>query len=133
MGLDRAVRPTRTHSHTNPVADYLPQQIEHKWQKHWTDSGAFEVSEDPSRIPVDVVWADGADPMGMHNLYTQLYNEAVFDVLQERRGAGDAVLFARSATVGVPEQIRQLDELRQQGLLGDDQFHAKRDELLARM
>jgi alpha-D-xyloside xylohydrolase len=36
----------------------------------------------------------------MHNWYTQLYNKAVFEVLQEHRGEGDAVLFARSATVG---------------------------------
>ncbi|WP_029262307.1 MULTISPECIES: alpha-xylosidase [unclassified Microbacterium] len=52
------------------------------------------------RIPTDVVWADGADPERMHNLYTDLYNRAVFDVLTETRGAGDAVLFARSATAG---------------------------------
>jgi alpha-D-xyloside xylohydrolase len=52
------------------------------------------------RIPTDVVYHDGADPVGMHNWYTQLYNQAVFEVLQERRGAGDAVVFARSATVG---------------------------------
>lgn len=52
------------------------------------------------RIPVDVEWADGSDPQRMHNLYTQLYNEAVHAVLVEARGEGDAVLFARSATAG---------------------------------
>lgn len=52
------------------------------------------------RIPTDVVWHDGADPARMHNLYTQLYNRAVHDVLVEQRGAGEAVLFARSATAG---------------------------------
>lgn len=52
------------------------------------------------RIPTDVVYHDGSDPVAMHNWYTQLYNRAVFEVLEERRGAGDAVLFARSATVG---------------------------------
>ncbi|MGN6446411.1 alpha-xylosidase [Amnibacterium sp.] len=52
------------------------------------------------RIPVDVVWADGSSPLAMHNRYTQLYNEAVFSVLQEERGNGEAVVFARSATVG---------------------------------
>jgi len=36
----------------------------------------------------------------MHNLYTDLYNRAVHDVLVEARGADDAVLFARSATAG---------------------------------
>ena len=53
------------------------------------------------RIPVDgVAWHDGSDPARMHNYYSQLYNRAVFDLLVERRGAGDAVLFARSATAG---------------------------------
>jgi len=52
------------------------------------------------RIPVDVDYFDGANPERMHNYYTQLYNQAVFDVLKEARGEGEAVLFARSATVG---------------------------------
>ncbi|GAA1525769.1 alpha-xylosidase [Kribbella lupini] len=53
------------------------------------------------RIPAeDVVWSDGSDPRRMHNYYPHLYNKAVFDLLTEQRGEGDAVLFARSATVG---------------------------------
>ncbi|MDO8119818.1 alpha-xylosidase [Isoptericola sp. b490] len=52
------------------------------------------------RIPTDVVWHDGTDPLIMHNLYTQLYNRAVFDVLREVKGEREAVLFARSATAG---------------------------------
>jgi alpha-D-xyloside xylohydrolase len=53
------------------------------------------------RIPAeDVVWFDGSDPQRMHNYYPHLYNKAVFDLLTENRGEGDAVLFARSATVG---------------------------------
>ncbi len=52
------------------------------------------------RVPTDVVWHDGTDPAVMHNLYTQLYNAAVFDVLRDVRGEGDAVVFARSATAG---------------------------------
>lgn len=52
------------------------------------------------RIPLDVVYADGSAPDRMHNLYTQLYNAAVHEVLVEARGDQDAVLFARSATVG---------------------------------
>lgn len=52
------------------------------------------------RIPLDVVYADGSAPDRMHNLYTELYNRAVYDVLVEERGEGDAVLFARSATAG---------------------------------
>ncbi len=52
------------------------------------------------RIPTDVVWHDGSDPERMHNYYTHLYNKAVFELLETERGAGEAVLFARSATAG---------------------------------
>ena len=52
------------------------------------------------RIPTDVVWHDGSDPQRMHNYYTQLYNEAVFKLLEKELGEGQAVLFARSATTG---------------------------------
>lgn len=52
------------------------------------------------RIPTDVVWHDGSDPHKMHNYYSHLYNEVVFDVLREKRGENEAVLFARSATAG---------------------------------
>lgn len=52
------------------------------------------------RIPVDVVYHDGSDPQAMHNYYTYLYNKAVFELLEKNRGKNEAVLFARSATVG---------------------------------
>ncbi|HEY0739755.1 MAG TPA: alpha-xylosidase [Herpetosiphonaceae bacterium] len=52
------------------------------------------------RIPTDVVYFDGSDPDRMHNYYTYLYNKTVFDLLEERRGRGEVVLFARSATAG---------------------------------
>ncbi|OKJ96981.1 alpha-glucosidase [Streptomyces sp. CB03234] len=52
------------------------------------------------RVPTDVVWHDGSDPERMHNYYAQMYNQCVFELLEEERGAGEAVLFARSATAG---------------------------------
>ena len=53
------------------------------------------------RIPVkDIAYYDGSDPVKMHNYYTYLYNQAVFELLEQERGVGEAVLFARSATVG---------------------------------
>ncbi|MEU1485572.1 alpha-xylosidase [Streptomyces sp. NPDC005752] len=52
------------------------------------------------RIPTDVVWHDGSDPERMHNYYAQIYNRTVFELLERERGAGEAVLFARSATAG---------------------------------
>lgn len=52
------------------------------------------------RIPTDVVYFDGSDPERMHNYYAYLYNETVFELLRKRRGEGEAVLFARTATAG---------------------------------
>ncbi len=52
------------------------------------------------RIPTDVVYYDGSDPLKMHNYYTYLYNKTVFEVLEEKLGKGEAVVFARSATAG---------------------------------
>ena len=53
------------------------------------------------RIPAEnVQYADGSEPEGMHNFYTYLYNKCVFELLKRKKGEGQAVLFARSATAG---------------------------------
>ena len=53
------------------------------------------------RIPVrDIAYSDGSDAMRMHNYYTFLYNQMIFNLLKEERGEGEAILFARSATAG---------------------------------
>jgi len=49
------------------------------------------------RIPTDAVYYDGSDPVKMHNHYSVLYNEAVFELLEEERGPGEALVFARSS------------------------------------
>ena len=56
------------------------------------------------RIPRDVVWYDGSPKLSMHNWYTQLYNQAVFEAIEETYGKGNACLYARSATVGGQQQ-----------------------------
>ncbi len=83
---------------TNPEAtewykDYLRELMDMGVDAFKTDFG--------ERIPVeDAVYFDGSDPKRMHNYYTYQYNKAVFDVLLEKNGEGDAAVFARSATVG---------------------------------
>ncbi len=52
------------------------------------------------RIPTNVKYFNGADPIKMHNYYTYLYNKVVFEALEEYFGKDKACLFARSATVG---------------------------------
>jgi len=55
------------------------------------------------RIPTDVVWHDGCNPQKMHNHYAFVYNKLVYETLQEKRGKSEAVLFARSASVGAQQ------------------------------
>ncbi|QHC57998.1 alpha-xylosidase [Rathayibacter sp. VKM Ac-2760] len=83
---------------TNPEATRWFQDKLRVLVRQGVDSFKTDFGE---RIPSEgVAWFDGSDPEGMHNWYTQLYNRAVFDVLEEELGEGRAALFARSATVG---------------------------------
>ena len=50
------------------------------------------------RIPTNVVYFDGSDPAKMHNYYPYLYNQAVYELIQEKKGEG--CVFSRSATAG---------------------------------
>ena len=53
------------------------------------------------RIPTEnIAYYDGSDAVKMHNFYTYLYNKTVYELLERKKGKQDAVLFARSATVG---------------------------------
>lgn len=52
------------------------------------------------RIPQDVEWFDHSDPKKMHNYYSYLYEQTVFDIIAERKGKENTCIFARSATVG---------------------------------
>jgi len=82
---------------TNPEATAWYQGVIRGLLRQGVDSIKTDFGE---RIPTDVVWHDGSDPYVMHNLYTQLYNRAVFEAIVAERGEGEAVLFARSATAG---------------------------------
>lgn len=53
------------------------------------------------RIPVEnVVYYDGSDARKMHNFYSYLYNETVFEIVKKKKGEKDAIVFARSGTAG---------------------------------
>lgn len=52
------------------------------------------------RIPVNVKYHNGTEPIAMHNYFTYLYNKTVFNTLKDFYGENKACLFARSATVG---------------------------------
>ncbi|WP_069999676.1 alpha-xylosidase [Cellulosilyticum sp. I15G10I2] len=80
---------------TNPAASEWYQEKLKALLDMGVDSFKTDFGE---RIPTQVVYYDGSDPIKMHNFYTYLYNEAVFDLLVRERGANEAALFARSAT-----------------------------------
>jgi len=83
---------------TNPDATAWYQAKLRELLRQGADAFKTDFGE---RIPFEgVTWHDGSDPGRMHNYYTQLYNKAVHDLLVTERGEGEAVLFARSATVG---------------------------------
>lgn len=80
---------------TNPAArDWYTAKL-----RMLLDMGADTFKTDfGERIPTDVVYHDGSDPERMHNYYSYLYNQTVFELLLETKG--EAVVFARSATTG---------------------------------
>lgn len=83
---------------TNPAAREWYASFLRRLADEGVDSFKTDFGE---RIPTDgVAWHDGSDAQKMHNYYPYLYNETVFRVLEEKRGVGEAALFARSATVG---------------------------------
>jgi alpha-D-xyloside xylohydrolase len=82
---------------TNPAAVSWFQGCLRKLIKMGVDCFKTDFGE---RIPVDVVYHDGSDPVSMHNYYTYLYNRTVFEVLEEEYGKNHALLFARSGTAG---------------------------------
>lgn len=82
---------------TNPEAVQWYQDQLRRLMKQGVDCFKTDFGE---RIPTDVVYYDGSDPLWMHNYYTYLYNKLVFEVIQEVKGPEEALLFARSATVG---------------------------------
>lgn len=82
---------------TNPQAvnwyqDHLRRLVDMGVDCFKTDFG--------ERIPTDVQWHNQANPKRMHNYYALLYNQLVYEVLEEKLGKGQAAVFARSATVG---------------------------------
>lgn len=86
---------------TNPAArEWFKDKV-----KALLNQGVDAIKTDfGERIPRDVVWYDGSPKLSMHNWYTQLYNQAVFEAIEETYGKGNACLYARSATVGGQQQ-----------------------------
>jgi alpha-D-xyloside xylohydrolase len=65
------------------------------------DMGIRNIKTDfGERIPTDVVYYGGKDPVLMHNFYSYLYNKTVADAAEQFFGKNASCLFARSATVG---------------------------------
>ncbi len=83
---------------TNPAA----KEWFCEYLKKLTDMGVDCFKTDfGERIPVrGVRYHDGSDPVKMHNYFSFLYSQMVFELLERERGKGEAMLFARSSTAG---------------------------------
>jgi alpha-D-xyloside xylohydrolase len=90
---------------TNPEAARWYQGLLAQLVDMGVDSFKTDFGE---RVPADSVFRDGndavyfnnGDPALYHNFYTYLYNKAVFELLEAKKGKGEACVFARSATSG---------------------------------
>ena len=65
---------------TNPAArEWFKDKV-----KALLNQGVDAIKTDfGERIPRDVVWYDGSPKLSMHNWYTQLYNQAVFEAIEK--------------------------------------------------
>ncbi|BAM46909.1 alpha-xylosidase [Amphibacillus xylanus] len=86
------------------IVDFTNPEAAKWYQDHLRDLMAMGVdsfkTDFGERIPTDVVYYDGSNPEKMHNYYSYLFNQVVFDVVEKVKGEREAVLFARSSTAG---------------------------------
>ena len=83
---------------TNPEATKWYQGYLKELLKQGVDVFKTDFGE---RIPSEgVKFFDGSDPKKMHNYYTLLYNKVVTEAIADIKGEKEALVFARSATVG---------------------------------
>lgn len=81
---------------TNPNAIKWYQNILENLLNIGVDSFKTDFGE---RIPIkNIKYYNNFNPEKMHNYYTYLYNKAVFEILEKKKGKNNACLFARSAT-----------------------------------
>lgn len=97
---------------TNPEATRWYQQKLAALVEMGVDSFKTDFGE---RIPVQdrfygaraeregIAYHDKSDSCSMHNYYSYLYNQAVFQLLEEKLGKGQACVFARAATAGTQQ------------------------------
>lgn len=72
-------------------------------QKHYTllEMGVDTFKTDYGEyIPEDAVFANGRSGKAMHNVYPYLYNQAVYEAIEDVHGEDDAFLWGRAAWTG---------------------------------
>ena len=80
---------------TNPDAVAWYKERHRRLLRMGVDTFKTDFGEE---IPPDAVYAGGQDGKAMHNLYSMLYQGAVFEVVEEKHGKG--VIWARSGCAG---------------------------------
>lgn len=83
---------------TNPEAVKWYQQKAAALIKEGVDILKTDFGED---IPLDSVFSNGKTGAEMHNVYSRLYSEAVFSMIERLKGKGNAVVWGRSGYTGM--------------------------------
>ena len=83
---------------TNPEARRWYQQKAASVLREGVDVLKTDFAED---IPEDAVFYNGKTGKQMRNLYSMLYNEAVFSVIQKEKGSENGIVWARSGCAGM--------------------------------
>jgi len=86
------------------LVDFTDPDAVEWWQEkhcHLLEQGVAVFKTDYGEyVPEDAVFANGKNGSVMHNLYPYLYNEAVYEAVEDANGAEEAVVWGRSAWTG---------------------------------
>jgi alpha-D-xyloside xylohydrolase len=101
---DRSPAPPLDNPDEAALIDYTnPAAVEWVKEKHrrWFRLGVACFKTDYGEgVPAEAVFHNGQTGAQLHNIYPLLYNRAIFEVSEEMRGPGGAIVFGRSGYAG---------------------------------
>jgi alpha-D-xyloside xylohydrolase len=104
LGPDGEPAPSLENPREAVVVDFTNPEAARWWQdKHrpYLRAGVSAFKPDYGEaVPKDARFSDGTTGLETHNVYPLLYNRAVWEVVEQERGKGEAILFSRSGYAG---------------------------------
>jgi alpha-D-xyloside xylohydrolase len=104
LGLDGQPAATLDNEREAVVFDFTNQDAVRWWQDQHRPllrAGVSAFKTDYGEgVPASARFSDGSTGRETHNVFPLLYNRAVWDVIEEEKGEGEAVVFGRSGYAG---------------------------------